>query len=77
MVLKVLRFDNSGTRAKTDKLAPIRDVCERLVQYPSTDVQPRAEVTADEHFVPFMEKCNIIWQHNTSQPGKKDTEIHA
>lgn len=43
---------------------------------PSTDVQPRAEVTADEHFVPFMEKCSI-WQHNTSQTGKKDTEIHA
>lgn len=43
---------------------------------PSTDVQPRAEVTVDEHFVPFMEKCSI-WQHNTSQPGKKDTETHA
>ena len=32
MISRVLRFDNRDTRAKSDKLAPIRDVWERWVQ---------------------------------------------
>ncbi|TWW70038.1 hypothetical protein D4764_18G0008440 [Takifugu flavidus] len=48
MISRVLRFDNRDTRARSDKLAPIRDVWERWTQLLPLMFNPGPEVTVDE-----------------------------
>uniref|UniRef100_A0A3P9MKV5 PiggyBac transposable element-derived protein domain-containing protein n=1 Tax=Oryzias latipes TaxID=8090 RepID=A0A3P9MKV5_ORYLA len=76
MISRVLRFDNRDTRAKSDKLAPIRDVWERWVQLLPLMFNPGPEVTVDERFLPFRGKCPFR-QYMPSKPGKYGIKIWA
>ncbi|KAL6465104.1 hypothetical protein MHYP_G00252370 [Metynnis hypsauchen] len=76
MISRVLRFDNRDTRAKSDKLAPIRDVWEKWVQLLPLMFNPGLEVTVDERFLPFRGKCPFR-QYMPSKPGKYGIKIWA
>ncbi|KAL6489250.1 hypothetical protein MHYP_G00029910 [Metynnis hypsauchen] len=76
MISRVLRFDNRDTRAKPDKLAPIRDVWEKWVQLLPLMFNPGPEVTVDERFLPFRGKCPFR-QYMPSKPGKYGIKIWA
>lgn len=76
MISRVLRFDNRDTRARSDKLAPIRDVWERWVQLLPLMFNPGPEVTVDERLVDFRGKCPFR-QYMPSKPGKYGIKIWA
>lgn len=57
MISRVLRSDNRDTRARSDKLAPIRDVWERWVPLLLLMFNPGPEVTVDERLVPSEENA--------------------
>ncbi|KAI4886808.1 hypothetical protein NFI96_022436 [Prochilodus magdalenae] len=76
MISRVLRFDNRDTRAKSDKLAPIRDVWEKWVQLLPLMFNPGPEVTVDERFLPFRGKCPFR-KYMPSKPGKNGIKIWA
>ncbi|XP_048874855.1 piggyBac transposable element-derived protein 4-like [Brienomyrus brachyistius] len=76
MITRVLRFHNKVTKARSDKLAPIRDVWERWVKRLSLMFNPGPEVTVDERFVPFRGRCPFR-QYMPSKPGKYGIKIWA
>uniref|UniRef100_A0A3B3RN32 PiggyBac transposable element-derived protein domain-containing protein n=1 Tax=Paramormyrops kingsleyae TaxID=1676925 RepID=A0A3B3RN32_9TELE len=76
MITRVLRFHNRDTKAKSDKLAPIRDVWEGWVKRLSLMFNPGPEVTVDERFVPFRGRCPFR-QYMPSKPGKYGIKIWA
>ncbi|XP_037550296.1 piggyBac transposable element-derived protein 4-like [Nematolebias whitei] len=76
MISRVLRFDNRDTRARSDKLAPIKDVWDRWVKLLPLMFNPGQEVTVDERLLPFRGKCPF-WQYMPSKPGKYGIKIWA
>ncbi|XP_037553572.1 piggyBac transposable element-derived protein 4-like [Nematolebias whitei] len=76
MISRVLRFDNRDTRARSDKLAPIKDVWDRWVKLLPLMFNPGPEVTVDERLLPFRGKCPF-WQYMPSKPGKYGIKIWA
>ena len=76
MISRVLRFDNREIRARSDKLAPIRDVWERWVRLLPPMFKSGPEVTVDERLVPFQGKCPFR-QYIPSKPGKYGIKIWA
>ncbi|KAK2890490.1 hypothetical protein Q8A73_018790, partial [Channa argus] len=48
IISRVLRFDNTDARARSDKLSPIRDVWEKWGQLLHLMFNPGPEVTVDE-----------------------------
>lgn len=76
MISRVLRFDNRETRARSDKLAPIRDVWERWAQFLPLILNPGPEVTVDERLFTFQGKCPFR-QYIPSKPGKYGIKIWA
>ncbi|XP_029995668.1 piggyBac transposable element-derived protein 4-like isoform X2 [Sphaeramia orbicularis] len=76
MISRVLRFDNRDTRARSDKLAPIRDVWDRWVQLLPLMFNPGPEVTVDKRLVPFRGKCPFR-QYIPSKPCKYGIKIWA
>ncbi|XP_040268703.1 piggyBac transposable element-derived protein 4-like [Bufo bufo] len=76
MISRVFRFDNRDTRAKSDKLAPIRDVWEKWVQLLPLMFNPGPQVTVDERLIPFRGNCPFR-QYMSSKPAKYGIKIWA
>ncbi|XP_037533781.1 piggyBac transposable element-derived protein 4-like [Nematolebias whitei] len=76
MISRVLRFDNRDTRARSDKLAPIKDIWDRWVKLLPLMFNPGPEVTVDERLLPFRGKCPFRL-YMPSKPGKSGIKIWA
>ncbi|XP_029900733.1 piggyBac transposable element-derived protein 4-like [Myripristis murdjan] len=71
-----IRFDKRDVSARSDKLAPIRNVWEKWVQRLPLMFNPGPEVTVDERLLPFRGKCPFR-QYMPSKPGKYGIKIWA
>ena len=62
VILSFLRFDDASTRlvrSQTDKLAPIRDIFDRIKDTLINSYSPGKWLTIDEHMAGFRGKCPI------------------
>lgn len=76
-LLRCIRFDNIHTRderKKVDKLAPIRNIFERIVKNFQNGFSPSEYVTVDEKLEPFRGKCPFR-QYIKSKPAKYGIKI--
>lgn len=78
-ICQCLRFDDAASRrhvARTDKLAPIRDLFETWVGNLQACFVPNDNVTVDEQLVTFRGKCPFK-QYIPSKPGKYGIKLWA
>lgn len=71
-LLRFIRFDNKDTRDERraqDKLAPIRDVFDRVNRNLNRYYSPGSTITVDEQLVPFRGRC-AFKQYIPSKPDK-------
>ncbi|XP_031618126.1 piggyBac transposable element-derived protein 4-like [Contarinia nasturtii] len=76
-LLRFLRFDDKDTRSerrKRDKLAPIRDLFELVVQNLGKMYTPAEQVTVDKQLVAFRGRCSFK-QYLPSKPDKFGLKI--
>ncbi|XP_039297458.1 piggyBac transposable element-derived protein 4-like [Nilaparvata lugens] len=74
-----IRFDDINTRTtriKEDKLAPIRELFEKIVGNFQKNFIPSAEMTLDEQLIAFRGKCSFR-QFIPSKPAKYGIKIFA
>lgn len=76
-LLRFIRFDDKSTRSvrrSKDKLAPIRDIWEQVVNNLRKHYVPGANITVDEQLVPFLGRCPFR-QYLPSKPDKYGMKI--
>lgn len=76
-LLRYIRFDDKLTRTarrSKDKLAPIRDIWEQIVNNLRKHYIPGANITVDEQLVPFRGRCPFK-QYLPSKPDKYGMKI--
>ncbi|UYV79909.1 hypothetical protein LAZ67_18001024 [Cordylochernes scorpioides] len=56
-LLLCIRFDNFKTRCKEDRLSPIRDISQTIIEKFKSCYTPAEYLTVDEMLVGFREKC--------------------
>lgn len=75
-ILTMLRFDIPKVRNRNDRIAPIRNIFEKLIRNCQNIYTPNADVTIDEQLVTFRGRCKFK-MYIPSKPGRHGIKIWA